>query len=70
MAGQNIIDDNKNGSVSSIPNAAADAPNPVRDPDELTDQELEWVVGGTDPEFARNQFEQSQKPIEPPVPTS
>ncbi len=70
MASQNMIDDNKRGSAPVIPNAATDAPNPARDPDELTDQELEWVVGGTDPEFARNQFEQLQKPPEPPAPAS
>ncbi len=35
---------------------------PPREPDELTDEELEWVVGGTDPQYATSQFEQLQRP--------
>ncbi len=68
MSGQNMIDNNITGGASNLPNRAGGEPNPERDPDELSDQELEWVVGGTDPEFAKSQFEQLQKPIEPPAP--
>ncbi len=70
MSGQNAIDNNMTGGAPNLPNPTGNQPNPGRDPDELTDQELEWVVGGTDPEFARSQFEQLQKPIEPPATAS
>ncbi len=69
MSGQNMIDNNIDR-ASQSPNTGGDRAKPARDPDELTDQELEWVVGGTDPEFARTQFEQLQKPPDPPASTS
>ncbi len=70
MSGQNMIDNKMAGGAPNLPNPAGGEPNPDRDPDELTDEELEWVVGGTDPEFARSQFEQLQKPLEPPTTAS
>ncbi|MGB8645072.1 MAG: hypothetical protein WCF84_07530 [Anaerolineae bacterium] len=45
-----------------LPESAQPGEEPARDGDELTDEELEWVVGGTDPQYAATQFEQLQKP--------
>ncbi len=62
-----MIDNNKTNDAPKIPNPINSGPGQADDPDELTDQELEWVVGGTDPDFAKSQFEQLQKPAEPPA---
>ncbi len=52
-------DANENG--RTVDTAKQDK-TPPREPDELTDEEMEWVVGGTDPQYATSQFEQLQRP--------